>query len=279
MSRDGRPCRAPTGPDRGSSQVAAAPPVTARGPARPPRTSLAPPPRAPGRMPLSSRSPRPRRGHWIGRRSRQNLTDAPGSSQGEAGWPARRSTRRTGRRLPPAWTRPPTRAPRSSRRCGARSATGWRRSAGRRSRSRSARSSLLVWLSRDMTFYHDEYTFILLRDLSIDGIFAPHNEHLSATLVILYRVLLGTVGIGVVLAVPRRHLRAPRRRRRDRLHRRPARGVGGLGARRDGGHAAPRLGRRRHPVGVPVGHDRGDRGGDGRASSSRHGGPPSRRSC
>jgi hypothetical protein len=54
---------------------------------------------------------------------------------------------------------------------------------------------LLVWLGRDMTFYHDEYTFILLRDLSLKGIFAPHNEHLSATLVILYRVLLGTVGM------------------------------------------------------------------------------------
>ena len=49
---------------------------------------------------------------------------------------------------------------------------------------------ILVWLSQGMTFYHDEYTFILLRD-----IFAPHNEHLSATLVILYRVLLGTVGM------------------------------------------------------------------------------------
>ena len=54
---------------------------------------------------------------------------------------------------------------------------------------------ILVWLSQGMTFYHDEYTFILLRDLSVRGIFAPHNEHLSATLVILYRVLLGTVGM------------------------------------------------------------------------------------
>src|ERR1700675_488599 len=54
---------------------------------------------------------------------------------------------------------------------------------------------ILVWLGRDMTFYHDEYTFILKRDLSLPGIFAPHNEHLSATLVILYRVLLGTVGM------------------------------------------------------------------------------------
>ncbi len=55
---------------------------------------------------------------------------------------------------------------------------------------------LLVWLGRDMTFYHDEWALILKRDLSVDGILAPHNEHLSATLVVLYRVLLGTVGMG-----------------------------------------------------------------------------------
>jgi hypothetical protein len=54
----------------------------------------------------------------------------------------------------------------------------------------------LVWLGRDMTFYHDEWALILKRDLSIEGILAPHNEHLSATLVILYRLLLGTVGMG-----------------------------------------------------------------------------------
>jgi hypothetical protein len=53
---------------------------------------------------------------------------------------------------------------------------------------------ILVWLGRDMTFYHDEYAFLLLRDLSWHGLFAPHNEHLSATLVLLYRTLVGTVG-------------------------------------------------------------------------------------
>ncbi len=53
---------------------------------------------------------------------------------------------------------------------------------------------ILIWLGRDMTFYHDEYAFLLLRDLSVQGLFAPHNEHLSATLVLLYRVLVGTVG-------------------------------------------------------------------------------------
>ena len=55
---------------------------------------------------------------------------------------------------------------------------------------------VLVWLGRGMTFYHDEWAMILKRDLSLDGILAPHNEHLSATLVVLYRVLLGTVGMG-----------------------------------------------------------------------------------
>ena len=54
----------------------------------------------------------------------------------------------------------------------------------------------LVWLGRDMTFYHDEWALILKRDLSVDGILTPHNEHLTATLVILYRVLIGTVGLG-----------------------------------------------------------------------------------
>src|SRR2546427_10787666 len=55
---------------------------------------------------------------------------------------------------------------------------------------------LLVWLGRDMTFYHDDWALILKRDLSINGILAPHNEHLIATLVVLYRVLIPTVGLG-----------------------------------------------------------------------------------
>jgi len=53
---------------------------------------------------------------------------------------------------------------------------------------------VLAWMGRDMTFYHDEYEFILRRELSLDGLLTPHNEHLSATLVLLYRVLVGTVG-------------------------------------------------------------------------------------
>jgi len=55
---------------------------------------------------------------------------------------------------------------------------------------------ILIWFGRDMTFYHDEYAFILQRDLSLDGLLKPHNEHLSATLVVLYRVLIETIGTG-----------------------------------------------------------------------------------
>ncbi|MEO8438155.1 MAG: hypothetical protein ABI562_06815 [Chloroflexota bacterium] len=58
----------------------------------------------------------------------------------------------------------------------------------------AAAVAILVWLGRNMTFYHDEFAFLLLRDLSADGILAPHNEHLSATLVLLYQGLLATVG-------------------------------------------------------------------------------------
>ena len=124
--------------------------------------------------------------------------------------------------------------------------------------------AILVWLGRDMTFYHDEFAFLLLRDLSLPGIFAPHNEHLSATLVILYRTLVGTVGtvsywpyLGVTFA----------------LHvivsaivyvvvRRETTAMWALGAMAV--MLRPRFGRRRHPVGVPVRDGRGDRGGHGR---------------
>ena len=123
--------------------------------------------------------------------------------------------------------------------------------------------AILVWLGQDMTFYHDEYAFILQRDLSLDGLLKPHNEHLSVTLVALYRVLVGTVGTGsywpylavtfllhvcvaaIVFVVVRREATV-------------AWALGAMAAR-----AAARVGRRRHPVGVPVGHDRGRRGGDG----------------
>ena len=104
---------------------------------------------------------------------------------------------------------------------------------------------------------------ILLRDLSVNGILAPHNEHFSATLVVLYRVLLGTVGMvsywpylgvtfalhlvvaGIVYVVVRREASA-------------AWALGAMAVMLLLG-----VGRRRHPVGVPVGDRRSGRSGDG----------------
>ena len=40
-------------------------------------------------------------------------------------------------------------------------------SAGRRSLVTLGGPRVLVWLGRDMTFYHDEFAFLLLRDLSM----------------------------------------------------------------------------------------------------------------
>jgi hypothetical protein len=57
-------------------------------------------------------------------------------------------------------------------------------------------AAVIVWLGRDLSFFHDEWAFIVHRDLSARSILEPHAEHLSATLVITYRLLVGTVGIG-----------------------------------------------------------------------------------
>ena len=37
--------------------------------------------------------------------------------------------------------------------------------------------AILVWLGRDMTFYHDEFAFLLLRDLSLPG----SSRHTTST--------------------------------------------------------------------------------------------------
>ena len=156
--------------------------------------------------------------------------------------------------------------------------SGSRPSTGGRSPSPSVALLVLVWLGRDMTFYHDEWALILKRDLSVNGILAPHNEHLSATLVILYRVLIGTVGLGSYWPYLGRHVRPPPGRRRARLRDRPA-------AR--GGRAGWALGamavmlflglrRRRHPLGVPIRDDRSRCGWDRRRSSSPRADPGSR---
>lgn len=52
------------------------------------------------------------------------------------------------------------------------------------------------YLGRHGTFLHDEWAFITERtDLSLDTLLRPHNEHLSAGLVIVYRGLLDAFGL------------------------------------------------------------------------------------
>ena len=56
-------------------------------------------------------------------------------------------------------------------------------------------ASLLHWLSR-ITFWHDEWGLLLhRRGWSVDTFLHPANEHLVAIPILIYKVLLGTVGM------------------------------------------------------------------------------------
>jgi hypothetical protein len=55
---------------------------------------------------------------------------------------------------------------------------------------------LLLWLGRGMTFFSDEWAFIETRALGDPGTWLPpHNEHWSTLPVIVYRLLVETVGL------------------------------------------------------------------------------------
>lgn len=57
-------------------------------------------------------------------------------------------------------------------------------------------AALVLWLSRGMTFFSDEWAFIERRSLADLGTWlAPHNEHWWTLPVIAYRVLVETVGL------------------------------------------------------------------------------------
>jgi hypothetical protein len=59
-----------------------------------------------------------------------------------------------------------------------------------------AACAALFWLSRNYTFYFDEWTFIITApDWSLATIFQPHNEHPSIPFRVIYWVLLNTVGL------------------------------------------------------------------------------------
>jgi hypothetical protein len=55
---------------------------------------------------------------------------------------------------------------------------------------------LLLWLGRGMTFFSDEWAFIETRELGDPATWLPpHNEHWSTLPVIVYRLLVETVGL------------------------------------------------------------------------------------
>jgi len=56
--------------------------------------------------------------------------------------------------------------------------------------------SALLWVTRNFTFYFDEWSFILTApDWSVASYFEPHNEHPSMLLRVAYAVILNTVGL------------------------------------------------------------------------------------
>ena len=55
--------------------------------------------------------------------------------------------------------------------------------------------AVLLYLGRNGTFYHDEWTFIGQRGGTLTDWFGPHNEHWSTVPFFVYRVLLLTVGL------------------------------------------------------------------------------------
>ena len=55
---------------------------------------------------------------------------------------------------------------------------------------------VILVLGRDMTFYYDEWNFVLGRaGHSADVFLKPHNEHISVVPVLVYKVLFNTVGL------------------------------------------------------------------------------------
>lgn len=60
--------------------------------------------------------------------------------------------------------------------------------------------ALLIYLGRSLTFYNDEWTFIVERsDLSLDDLVRPHNEHWSSFLVLGYGVMFSLFGLASYL--------------------------------------------------------------------------------
>jgi hypothetical protein len=60
--------------------------------------------------------------------------------------------------------------------------------------------ALLIYLGRSLTFYNDEWTFIVeRRDLSLDDLMRPHNEHWSLFLALGYGIMFWLFGLASYL--------------------------------------------------------------------------------
>ncbi|HEX2086091.1 MAG TPA: hypothetical protein VHF89_10445 [Solirubrobacteraceae bacterium] len=59
-----------------------------------------------------------------------------------------------------------------------------------------AAAVLLMWAGRDTTFFYDDWPYVLDRGpWTLDAFLEPHNEHLQAVSVLIYKVLFETVGL------------------------------------------------------------------------------------
>jgi hypothetical protein len=58
---------------------------------------------------------------------------------------------------------------------------------------------LLLGLGSRLSFRADEWAYIVDRSLTVDGLFRPHNEHLVALHVLVYRAMVEMIGIGSYL--------------------------------------------------------------------------------
>ncbi len=60
----------------------------------------------------------------------------------------------------------------------------------------AAAAAVIVWAGRGLTFQSDDWTFIRTRlDSGVDVYLDPHNEHLSAVPVAVYKLLFATAGL------------------------------------------------------------------------------------
>ena len=56
--------------------------------------------------------------------------------------------------------------------------------------------AVLVWLGLGLTFFADEWTIISDRAVTLEDLARPFNEHWLAGTILVYRTLLGLVGMG-----------------------------------------------------------------------------------